>query len=71
MSKNDNESIPPHQRPNMPRLCWPGVFTLEEAQAKLSASYPGAVALEVRPAQCLSEGREYGELIAATEVIFE
>jgi len=63
--------VPPHARPNMLRVCFDGVLTLEEAQKKIDEVGSGARVLEVRPAQGVSKTDPNGPLIAATEVIFE
>ena len=60
--------IPPHQRPNALRVCYRGVISQEEAEAKLGNAYR---VLELRPAQCLSEDPSSNRLVDATEVIFE
>lgn len=53
------------------RACYRGVFTLDQAQAKLDAAAPGKLtAIEVRPAQCLSADETSNELVVATEVLF-
>jgi hypothetical protein len=61
------EVIPPHALPNQLRVCYRGVLTQEQAQAKLGAAYR---VLELRPAQCASEDPESDDLVEATEVIF-
>jgi hypothetical protein len=61
------EIIPPHALPNQLRTCYRGIFTQEEAQAKLGGAYR---VLEVCPAQCLSDDTTSDQLVAATEVIF-
>ncbi len=61
------EVIPPHQLPNALRVCWRGVLTQEEAQAKLGDAYR---VLELRPAQCLNDDPDSNVLVDATEVIF-
>jgi len=61
------EIVPPHALPNQLRICYRGVLTPEEAQAKLGAAYR---VLEIRPARCLSEDKDSDLLIDATEVIF-
>ena len=61
------EIIPPHALPNQLRVCYRGTLTLEEAQAKIGATYR---VLEIRPAQCLSDDKSSSQLVAATEVIF-
>lgn len=59
--------IPPHALPNQLRICFRGVLTQGEAQAKLGPAYR---VLELRPAQCVSEDPTSNQLVAATEVIF-
>ena len=61
------EVIPPHALPNQLRVCYRGVLTHEEAQARLGGTYR---VLELRPARCLSEDPESSDLVDATEVIF-
>jgi hypothetical protein len=58
--------IPPHELPGQLRVCYRGVLTLEDAQARLGNKYR---VLELRPAQCLGEDKT-SNLVAATEVIF-
>ena len=71
MSTDDDthglEVIPPHALPNQMRVCYRGVLTHEQAQAKLGTAYR---VLELRPAHCLSEDPESSDLVDATEVIF-
>jgi hypothetical protein len=51
---------------NQLRVCYRGVLTQEEAQAKLGDEYR---VLELRPAQCLGD-EVSNQLVPATEVIF-
>jgi hypothetical protein len=55
--------IPPHELPNQLRTCYAGILTLEEAQAKIGATYR---VLELCPAQCVLDDK----IVDATEVIF-
>jgi hypothetical protein len=59
--------VPPHALPGQLRVCYRGVLTQEEAQAKLGNKYR---VLELRPAQCLGDDKTSNQLVAATEVIF-
>jgi hypothetical protein len=61
------EVIPPHALPHPLRVCYRGVLTHEQAQAKLGGAFR---VLELRPARCLSEDPESNDLVDATEVIF-
>jgi len=56
-----------HTPPNQLRVCYRGVVTYDEAQAKLGIEYR---VLEVLPAKCLSDDMNDDTLVAATEVIF-
>ena len=64
---HDLKVVPPHKRPDQLRICYRGVLTQEEAQAKLGSAYR---VLELRPAQCLSDDKTSNQLVFATEVIF-
>ena len=59
--------IPPHELPGQLRVCYRGILTQEESQAKLGDKYR---VLELRPAQCLSDDKTSNQLVAATVVIF-
>lgn len=59
--------IPPHELPNQMRVCYRGVLTQEEAQARLGSKYR---VLASGPAQCVGEDKTSHQLVAATEVIF-
>jgi hypothetical protein len=61
------EVIPPHALPNQLRVCYRGVLTQEQAQARLGPAYR---VLELCPARCTSEDPESSDLVEATEVIF-
>jgi hypothetical protein len=56
----------PRELPGMLRVCYRGVLSQEEAQARLGQAYR---VLEVCPAQCLGDDGT-SQLVAATEVIF-
>lgn len=58
----------PSEQPDALRVCYRGVMTIEQAQEKIGAR---ARVVEVRDAQCLGEGPYSGELVPATEVIYE
>jgi hypothetical protein len=61
------EVIPPHELPNQLRVCYRGVLTHEQAQARLGPAYR---VLELCPARCASDDPESNDLVEATEVIF-
>lgn len=52
------------------RVCFRGVLTLEEAQARIDATCAGYRVLEICPAECLSDDPTSDQRVAATEVIF-
>lgn len=52
------------------RVCYRGILTREDAQARIDAACAGFRVLELRLAQCLSEDPTSDQLVPATEVIF-